>query len=241
VQLRFGALDAAQVEAALLGVPEQKTLLSPLIDRMRSTDKPKWPEVVVSAQADSLVLGPATLQKPTVHLRLKNSEIALEDWEAALLGGSAKGTGHFGWSGDKPEYALDGVVTRVNAADLGTLLATHWSGGLLNGSGSIHLSGLTAKELATSAAGNLRFDWTRGALSTASQPSQEVHFDDWSGTVAIQGGKAQIGENAMLAGKRSMVVAGAIPFGGPSKLAVTPSESKLIAHAGQSTSLPAAK
>jgi hypothetical protein len=45
----------------------------------------------------------------------------------------------------------------------------------------------------------------------------------------------------MLAGKRSMVVAGAIPFGGPSRLAVTPSESKLIAHAGQSTSLPAAK
>lgn len=241
VQLRFGALDAAQVEAALLGAPEPKTLLSPLIDRMRSSDKPKWPEVTVSAQADSLILGPATLQKPTVHMRLKNSEIELEDWEAALLGGSAKGTGHFGWSGEKPEYSLDGTVTRVNAVDLGTMLNTHWSGGLLNGSGSIHLTGLTAKELTTSSTGNLRFDWTHGALPTANQPSQEIHFDDWSGTVTIQSGKAQIGENALLAGKRSMVVAGAIPFGGPSKLAVTPSESKLIAHTGQSTSLPAAK
>jgi uncharacterized protein involved in outer membrane biogenesis len=238
VQLRFGALDAAQIEAALLGAPEQKTLLSPLIDRMRSTDKPKWPEVMVSAQADSLILGPATLQKPTVHLRLKSSEVAIENWETELLGGSAKGTGHFAWTGDKPEYSLDGNLTRINAAFLGTLLDTHWSGGLLNGSGSVHLTGLTAKELGSSASGQLHFDWTHGTLSVA---SQEVHFDDWSGAIAIQGGKAQVGENTMLAGRRSSAVAATIPWGGPVKLSITPSSSKQIAHAGQAASLPAAK
>ena len=238
VQLRFGAVDAAQVEAALLGAPEQRGLLSPLIDRMRSSDRPKWPEVAVTAQAESLLLGPATLQKPTVRMRLKGGEIDLEDWEAGLLDGSVKGTGHFAWAGNKPDYSLDGNFTRVNAAALGAMLNTRWAGGLLNGSGSIHLTGLTAKEFADSASGQLKFDWTHGVLSIA---AQEVRFDAWSGTVAIQGGKALLDENAMLAGRRSSVVKGGLAFGGPVKLSVAPSDGKLVAHAGQAVPLPAVK
>jgi hypothetical protein len=61
-----------------------------------------------------------------------------------------------------------------------------------------------------------------------------VHFDEWSGSVAIQQGGAQIGENALVAGRRSSTVAGAIAFGGQVTLTVTPSESGLVAHIGQS-------
>jgi uncharacterized protein involved in outer membrane biogenesis len=238
VQLHFDTVDAAQAEAALLGSPQQKSLLSPLIDRMRSTDRPKWPDAAVIAQADSLTLGPATLQKVTVRMRFKGSEIALQDWEAGLLDGSAKGTGNFSWTGNKPDYSLDGNFTRVNPSALGALLNSPLSGGLLNGSGSVHLIGLSAKELGDSASGQLKFDWTKGTLATA---SQEVHFDDWSGTVAIQGGMAQVGQNAMLASRHSSVVAGTIPFNGPAKFSVTPADAKLVAHAAKPAAQPAVK
>jgi uncharacterized protein involved in outer membrane biogenesis len=238
VQLHFDTVDAAQAEAALLGSPQQKSLLSPLIDRMRSTDRPKWPDAAVIAQADSLTLGPATLQKVTVRMRFKGSEIALQDWEAGLLDGSAKGTGNFSWTGNKPDYSLDGNFTRVNPSALGALLNSPLSGGLLNGSGSVHLIGLSAKELGDSASGQLKFDWAKGTLATA---SQEVHFDDWSGTVAIQGGMAQVGQNAMLASRHSSVVAGTIPFNGPAKFSVTPADAKLVAHAAKPAAQPAVK
>jgi len=245
VQLRFGTLDAAAVQAALLGAPEQKSLFSPLIARMRSSDRPKWPEMAVKVQAESLVLGPATLQKPVVQVRLRGNNAVVEDWQADLFGGSAKGTGHLQWTSGQPEYTLEGSFTRINAALVGAVLNAKWAGGPLSGSGSVRLAGLTPGELGASAAGDLRFDWLRGVISAAGEtkdvPPRQVRFDDWSGTVAIQGGKAQVGENAMLSAGRSSNVAGSIPFGGPVVLAVTPSESKLVAHAGASAALPTVK
>ena len=238
VQLRFGALDAGVVEAALLGAPAQKTLFSPLIDRMQSSSRPKWPEVAVSVQAESLVLGPVTLQKPAVRLQFKESEIVVEDWDAELLGGAAKGTGRFAWAEDKPEYSFDGNFSHLNAASLGVFLDSRWTGGPVSGNGSVQLSGLTAKELATSASGNLQFKWEHGVIATA---SQETHFDDWSGKIAIQGGKAQVGENVLRTGKRSSSIAGMIPFGGPVKLTVEPSADRLAANPAHPGARPAVK
>jgi hypothetical protein len=247
VELRFGALDAAAVQAALVGAPEEKGLFSPLMDRMRSTDRPKWPEVVVHAQAESLVLGSITLQKPVIQIKLKGSDVVLENWAADLLGGSAKGTGLFAWSDGKPEYSLDGSFTGFNAAATGSLVNAEWAGGPVSGSGHLNLSGLTGKELTSSAAGDLRFDWPHGVLETAASPeargeemkgqemkspepkSPETKFDEWSGTVAIEGGNAQIGQNELRLGKRTTTVAGGIPFGGPAKLTIAPSETKLAA------------
>jgi hypothetical protein len=248
VQLRLGAMDAGDLAVALLGVPEKKSLLSPLMDRMRSSERPKWPAVTVNVQADSLVLGPTTLHKPLLRMRMEGGEIALESWEAGLLDGSAKGTGHCTWTDAGLKYAIEGDFTKLSAASLGAILngkrdggkdaeadsgaASQWSGDPLNGSGSIQLSGLTSQQLAASATGSVRFNWPHGSLSSpakttadaastdASQP--EMRFDDWSGTATIQGGKVQLAENVMHQGKRSVSVVGVIPFGGPAKLAIGP-------------------
>jgi hypothetical protein len=179
VQLRMGALDAGDLEVALLGTPEKKSLLSPLMDRMRSSDRPKWPAVTVNVQADSLVLGPTNLRKPLVRMRMEESEIVLESWEAGLLDGFAKGTGRCSWTDTGLKYALEGDFTKLSAASLGALLngkpsdedengaATpgEWGGGPLSGSGSIQLSGLTGQQLAASATGTVRFDWPHGSIS----------------------------------------------------------------------------
>jgi AsmA-like protein len=262
VQLRFGALDAEAVQAALLGTPEEKSLFSPLIERMRSSDRPKWPDVTVNVQAESLTLGSVVFQKPLARLRLKDSDVVIEDWEADLLGGSAKGTGRFTWTAGKPVYAIDGNLTHLNAESLGALMESKWSGGPLSGRGSIQLSGLNANELTASAAGGLRFDWPDGEIPLAAKEAEkgvarddakddaqdgkderleETRFDDWSGAVSVQGGKAQLGENTMRAGRRSLRIAGAAPLGGPVKLTIAPSELRSVARSGQTASLPAVK
>jgi hypothetical protein len=246
VQLRLRSLDAETVQTVLLGAPEEKTLLSPLIDRMRSADRPKFPEMTVTVQADNLTIGPATLQKPLVRMQFKTNEVTLEDWEAGLLGGSVKGTGHLGWVSGKPEYGIEGSFSRLNGGLLGSLVNANWSGGTVSGSGNIQLSGLTAKDLASSASGEIRFDWPHGVLSTSPKtpqaaPTQEIRFDDWSGTVAIRGGKAQVGENTLVTEKHHASVEGEIPFGGPVRLIIPASETKLASQSGQSESPRAVK
>jgi hypothetical protein len=259
VQLRFGPMDAAAMQAALVGTPEEKSLLSPLIERMRSSARRKWPEVAVSVQAESLVVGSVVFQKPQVRLRLKDSDVVLEDWQAEVLGGSAKGTGRFTWTADKPVYAFDGNFTHLNAESLGALLESHWTGGPLRGRMSIQLSGLDAKELAASTTGGLRFEWPKGViLMTAQEPEkgpakdadanddkdqhpEEMRFDDWNGAVNLQGGKAQLGENTMRLGRRNLRIAGAAPLGGPIKLTIAPSEPRSVARTGPSAPSPAVK
>jgi hypothetical protein len=225
LRLRFGALDAAQVQASLLGSGEKKSLLSGLAERMRSAEPAKWPEIAVNVQADSLLLGPVTLLKPELQLRVKAGEVVVEDWAAGLLGGSAKGKGHFAWNDDKPEYALEGSFTHINGSSLGTLAESRWTGGTIDGDGKISLSGETSKLLSGSAAGEVHFDWQHGAIVLGDKPaSAESRFDDWSGTAAIQAGKVQIGVNSMRDGRRTSAVAGSIPFGGAAKLTLAEPE-----------------
>jgi hypothetical protein len=190
VQIHLAATDAATIEGALLGAPEKKSLLSPLIDRMRSSQHASWPSVRVNVQADSLVLGPVTLHNPVFAMKLASKEMMLESWQANLLGGMAKGDGSAAWNGNQLTYKLTGDFSGLSGAQLGALLghspkaakpesgetddtdekpaaavnAGVWAGGPVDGSGKIELSGLTEKELAASAAGTLHFHWVKGSL-----------------------------------------------------------------------------
>ena len=247
IHLHLGAVDAGAVQTALLGIPEKKGLLSPLMDRMRTSEKPKWPAAILDVQAESLVLGPATLLSPTARMKTDGSDIVLENWEAALLGGTAKGQGRFSWTGDGLKYALEGDFAKLSATPLGTILqgeteddaSAKWSGGPLSGHASIELSGLTDKQLAASASGTAHFSWPHGSLpirtatpaktAATSEPAAslvEVHFDDWSGTVTLHNGETQLGENAMRQGRHISSITGSIPFGSPAKLAATPPNGK---------------
>jgi hypothetical protein len=78
------------------------------------------------------------------------------------------------------------------------------------------------------------------AVSLDARP-QETKFDDWNGAVSIQGGKAQLGQNELILGKRRSSMAGAITFGGPVKLSLVPAETKQVPHTAQPASPPAVK
>jgi hypothetical protein len=220
VEIRLGAVDAAVLESALLGTPEEKSLLSPLMDRMRSSDQPKWPPVALHVQADSLALGPVTLQKPEADIRFEQGAAVVEHWDAGLLGGTAEGAGRLGWADGKPQYAFHGSFAHLNAALLGSLLGNGWTGGPLNGDGSVELSGRSGADLAASATGTLHFEWQHGAGLAVADGSQSS-FDGWSGDATIQGGKAVLGENTLLVRRKLSTLAGTIPFSGPAALTAT--------------------
>lgn len=247
LQLHLGTVDAVVIEAALLGAPEKKTLLSPLIDRLRSSDHPQLPAMRVQVQADSIGLGTATLHKATLHLKLQSSGVDIPKWEGELLGGAISGTGHSGWTFNGLEYAVDANFSGIPPSGLETLFvpkpdsvsetktdpasnftpSVNWSGAPISGSGTLRLSGLTSKELIASANGSVHFTWPRGSIqitttSGETPPSQAIQrFDEWSGTANISGGKVQLADNAMRQGKRTIQLGGSFPIGEPPHFALT--------------------
>jgi AsmA-like protein len=261
LQIRLGAADAAAIEAALLGAPEKKSLLSPLIDRMRNSDTPKWPPSALDVEADSLVLGPVTLHKPSLQLKMSPSEITLQSWQAGVLGGSVKGSGSCAWSGKTFKYDLTGEFHSLSGAALGALTVTAqpvaadaqnpdskvtesnaaepnsaaaesgpknveapvppstfipWSGGPVDGSGKIEISGLTGKDLASSATGSLQFHWLKGSIPVAAAAKTPVpssmRFDDWTGEAAIAAGRIELKSNTLRQGQHKSSLSGTIPF-----------------------------
>ena len=280
LQIRLGATDAATIEAALLGAPEKKSLLSPLIDRMRSSDAPKWPNATLDVQADSLILGSVTVHKPSLQLQMSPSEITLESWQAGLLNGTAKGSGSCAWSGKTLKYDLAGEFHGLSGAALGALAVTAppaapeaqnadakaaksnaaepktdeskpaeseskdaetpvpsatvipWSGGPVDGSGEIELSGLTGKDLAASVTGLLQFHWLKGSIPVAaaakSPAPTPMRFDDWSGEAVIANGKIELKSNTLRQGQHKSSLTGTIPFGAAPHLTAAPANTQPI-------------
>jgi hypothetical protein len=221
VELRLGALDGNTLQAALLGVPAEKTLFSPILERMRSSQHAKWPQVTILAVADSLILGPVTLKSPQLRLRVSENEILLDHGEAHLLGGDVSGTGRFALNADHAEYSVDGDFSHLSAAPLLELLGTAGASGTVSAHGQVKLSGFTQKDLAASASGSLDFDWQGGFISTL--PARSIAIRSWKGTVALGDGKAVLGDNTLLVPQASqppLTISGEAPFGGPLRLTV---------------------
>ena len=86
-QVRFGDLDAAAFQTALLGAREKSTLLSELIERFHPSTAPPWPQLEGTVTVDSLVLGAG--YPPRFPCRAHSSCPAqITSFDAGLLGGT---------------------------------------------------------------------------------------------------------------------------------------------------------
>ena len=65
VSLDFATLDAAELQATLLGSEKTGTLLSNVISRFTSSSDHKWPAFQGMLKAGAFVLGPVTLEGAT--------------------------------------------------------------------------------------------------------------------------------------------------------------------------------
>ena len=229
----LGALNAADLQTTILGVQQKGTLLSSLIDRLHPSSAPPWPALEGSVKADSLVIGPVTLNAPTAQVRIEPAGAQITSITAGLLGGRLEATGSFTRAAsdkDKPGYSFDGKVENLNAAVVGQMLGQRWIGGTISASGTVDLEGYTDKDFAASANGTLHFEWARGTVSaivgtgesrTEAPPVSLTRFDRWSGDAAIASGAVTLGENLVTLRLHSDSIAGSVKFGDPPEVSFT--------------------
>jgi len=232
-QLHFADLDAAALQSALLGAKEKGTLLSDLIDRLHPSSAPPWPQLEGTVTADSLILGPVTLQGVSASLRMVPTGAEVSSVDANVLGGTVHLAGTVikpATDRDKLTYSLSGDFQKLNAADVGGLLGLRWTGEALSGTGNLDLSGYTGDDLAASAKGTLHFEARRGIitaakLQTAGAPTKPpiipaalARFDHWTADATIANGNIQLGQNQIIVGARKRSVEATITFGDPPQL-----------------------
>lgn len=222
--LHFGSLDAAALQAAILGARESGTLLSTLIARLRPSSTPVWPRLEGTVNADSLVLGPVTLNTATSLVHILPSGAEFTGLRAGLLGGQVDGAGTLS-SDEKPSYKLEGNFHGLSAPEVGDLLGLHWTGGALDGSGTVELSGYSDKDLAASAKGTLHFEWRHGSVLSppdSDVPAALARFDRWTADAAIANGAISLQKNVVLHGARRSSVAGTAVLDYPPRVTFTP-------------------
>ncbi len=221
-QLQFGSLDAAVLQAAFLGAQARGTMLSTLIQRLRSKATPAWPSLEGTVKADSLILGPVTFHQPVAALHTLADGAEITTFDAALLGGRVHGTGKYhaaATAKDKPSYALEAQFDKLSPQALGQLLGLRFSGGTFDANGKIELTGFTGADLAASAKGTLHFDWQHGIVASGLVPPALAHFDRWTGDADIANGALTLKENQVKRGANTTPIQASVTLAVPPKVA----------------------
>jgi hypothetical protein len=225
-QMQFGDLDAGLLESALLGAQEKTTMLSDLIRRLHPAASPPWPALEGTVKADSLALGPVTLEDVSASLRVLPTGMEITGLDAGLFDGSIHLAGSLvkpATDQDKPTYTFEGDFQKLDVTSIGAVLGLRWAGAPLDGNGKIELAGYTAEDLAASAHGALHFECRRGAIGNQPSESSQAgpvpaalgRFDRWTADAAIANGGLTLDHNVISAGARKQSVQATVTFSDP--------------------------
>ncbi len=216
--LQFPELDAAALQAVLLGAAEKHdSAFSNLVARFTQNQTPTWPHLNGTIKADSIILGPVKLQNAVISFRMRPTGAELTHMDAGLLGGQMHATGNVN-NGDKPAYSLDGAFSKLSAAALCQLVGLQCTGGPVDGTGKIELSGFSDKDLAASAVGSVHFAWRHGTVngpSTVQIPKELGRFDRWTPDGTIANGTLTLTQNHVQRGAPAAETSVAVTFGNP--------------------------
>jgi hypothetical protein len=221
LNLKFNSLDAATVQTTILGAHEKGTLLSDLLNRLRPSAAPVLPQLQGTVTADSLVLGPVTLQNARAELHFAATGIEITALDAKTLGGALHGSGTL-VTGDKPAYTFTADLQKLNPAAVGQLVGQSWRGGTMNFGGKVELAGFTGGDLANSAKGTLHFEWRQGSAAGADSPAELSRFDRWTADAQIADGKVTLGQNEVVKGNHKAAVTASAALAEPVKLSFEP-------------------
>jgi hypothetical protein len=186
-----------------------------MIARLTPTSTHTWPAFQGTLNADSLALGPVTLQEFKADVKVAVSTAEITSLDAGLLGGQIHVTGKLE-NGEKPSYSLEGQFENMNPADLCELLELKCTGASFDGNGKMELAGYAGKDLADSAKGTLHFDWKKGTVSESEGvPAVLGRFDQFTGDAEIANGGMTLKENSVQQGSYKGTVSATISFGEP--------------------------
>jgi hypothetical protein len=235
VNLEFPMLDAAELQTTLLGSEKKGTLLSTVIARLTPSSTRTWPAFKGTMKADSLVLGPVTLENFVADLKVSSATAEIASADTGLLGGQIHLTGKIE-NGDKPAYSLEGDFQKINPAELCRVLELNCTGASLDGDGKLELAGYAGKDLANSAKGTLHFVWKKGRIggrngaSAESVPPVVTRFDRWSGNAEIANGAVTLKENQVQQGTHKGLVNASVTLGEPPRVSFTMPKSVAAAN-----------
>jgi AsmA family/AsmA-like C-terminal region len=213
--LVFPTLDLAALQSTLLGTSEGGQLLRQIIDRIDRRSV-KWPDLTGTVRVGALSTGKLVVHDATGALDIGGNSIKIRSLNGHLANGTMHLAGLVDASGGQPEYQLDVQVTNAAPSALGSIFDEHWGSGLANFSAQITMSGFEAQDLARSATGSLRWDWTKGGLAAeeplpvAAQPF--LHFDQWSADAAIAESTIKITHSLLARGQEAIPLSGTISF-----------------------------
>jgi uncharacterized protein involved in outer membrane biogenesis len=216
LHLDFDTLNAATVQAALLGARQQGSALADLIARWTSASATPWPQVRVFVQANEMDLGPVQLQKARIELHIERTYVDVASIDSGLFGGHLHASGTV-TQGDKPKYEMEGSLEGANAGSVCRFLGLRCTGGSFVANGTAELTGFSGADLASTAKGSLHFDWRRGAVSagTSQVPAGLERFTQWAGDAVIAQGSVVLGVNHVTEGRQSASIAASIPLADP--------------------------
>ena len=202
--LIFPTLDLAVLQSSLLGTSEGGELLRQLLDRIdRRTVK--WPELSGTVQIGVLSAGKAVLREAVGALDISGNTMQVRSLTGRLANGTMHLAGVVDASGSEPAYRMDLQVTNAAPSAFATIFEEHWGSGQANFSAQVEASGYDAQDLAKSATGTVRWDWTKGGFATE-------NFDQWSADGTIGDSSITITHSLLARGQEAIPLSGTISF-----------------------------
>jgi AsmA family/AsmA-like C-terminal region len=209
------ALDLGALQSALLGTSEGGVLLHKILNRIdrRSVN---WPDLSGTIQIGALSTGKLVVHDASGAVDIGGNSIRVRSLNGHLANGTMHLAAVVDASGDQPAYQLDVQVTNAAPSALAGIFEERWGSGVANFSTQLRMSGFDAQDLASSATGTLRWDWTKGGLAAenplpvAAQPV--VHFDQWSADAAIADSTIKITHSLLARGPEAIPLSGTISF-----------------------------
>ncbi len=229
LDVHFDRLDAATLQAALLGAQKPGTMVSTLLARFGRHTAPLWPRLEGTLHANALVLGPMTLEKVSIGFRVLPARVEFTAIDAGLLSGTLHATGAM-VSGDKPAYSFDGGFDKMSGPMLCQLLKMHCTGGTVSGGGKFSLAGYSGDDLAASAGGAMHFEWRQGAITAPGAPKTLARFSRWTGEGTISRQAVTLKRSQVFQGGRTAAVDASVTLSETPKIAFPPVQPAETAH-----------
>jgi len=209
--LAMGPTSAAAIEVGL-GANPSGGLLGKLLSFGQS--RPAWPTLRGQIQCQQLDLGPLPMRNVAASLSIAGNTLTLASLDAALLGGTTHWSGEMTMDNGTPHWNLRIHAAGTSPAVLADLFGEQWGSGQLNADTNLAMTGLSASDLASSAAGDFSFAWQNGALAKAVPASTAAltQFDRWTGKGTIASSGLTISSGGIVRARRTSPLHGTISF-----------------------------
>jgi hypothetical protein len=202
--LIFPALDLAVLQSSLLGTSEGGELLRQILDRIDRRSV-KWPDLSGTVQVGALSAGKLVIHDVVGALDISDRTMTIRSLNGRLASGTVHLAGVVDASDSDPVYRMDVQVTNAAPSALASIFDEHWGSGLANFSAQLTMSGYDAQELARSATGTLRWNWTKGGFAAE-------NFDQWSAEGTIADSTITVTHSLLARGQEAIPLSGTISF-----------------------------